>query len=224
VANANGSGARRILRQSGMMISDLNWSPDGRQIYFAFTPKFFSGPLQVVSSDGGSAETVLPLSEGVSCPRISPDGKHIAYYRGVDTTASQQSPYGIKLLDLATRQTRSVVSVPGLDFNIAGLGWTRDGQALLFSSRKRDQCQLARVDLANPQIRPLGPWIDYWLSDFSTQMNDDAIALLATRYSTGPRRTEVWLVDPATGSHKVLPIGISGSFNSLRASPLSQNH
>jgi Tol biopolymer transport system component len=225
VADANGANARVIHRTSGL-VSDLAWSLDGLRIYCSHHPSFFPGDLFALPSAGGPPQTILPVSEGVSFPQISPDGKLLAYFRGLDNSRTSQPPYALKVLDLVAGQAHDLVSQD--NWNLTGLDWTNDGRALLISvsGEGARQCALERVELNNPRRQPLTQPASYYFSSFSRIPGSDTIAMLASpRLANGNldegRSTEIWLVDPRNGQHTVVTSRLSARPSSLHASPIS---
>lgn len=230
VAAPDGSDARRIYRIAGIIMS-LAWSHDRQQIYFGHADGFFAGDLRVISAEGGSTQTLLPASEGVECPDVSPDGRHLAYYRSLDTTQVSQPPRALKLLDLTTRQTQTLVSDTAAKLNVMGLAWTRDGRALLVScaDERGQQCWLERVEIASPRRQRLADAPGYMLTALSRQAGADDIAAVASpRLPNGnldeKRDSEIWLINPASGRHSVVVARFSTRPFQLHASPTGSVH
>lgn len=224
-AKSDGSDSQRLVSGIPGVIRDVTWSADGQRIYFSHSSGFIAEDLQAISISGGTSEQILPRSEGVEFPEVSPDGRSLAYFRGADSTSQIQPPLELKVLDLSSKQSRSLAKDPTGKWNVTGLAWTHDGAALIISSSDLNgkSFQLERVDLANPQRRPLGSPSDAYLCSFSTSPDGDGIILLAFPRINGnpdPKRpAEIWLVDPATGSHRTLRCDPSITPQSAVASP-----
>lgn len=227
VASSDGTGTEPIRSTTGLpgAITYLAWSPDGQRIYFAHTAGFLAGDLQVVSVAGGAPQTLLPVSEGVDFPEVSPDGRSLAYFRGADSTGQSQPPHEVKVMDLATQQVRSLASDPSSGWNVTGLSWTPDGRAILVASTDLNmrQFQIERIDLDSPQRRRLGPPLDYYLSSFCPAADGSGVLMLAFPRKGGDpdpaRANELWLVDPATGGHQTIPFDASLKPQSVNAPP-----
>lgn len=91
-------------------------SPDGHTLVFCAVGSLWRQPL-----DGGKAERVTQDEALESEPAFSPDGRTLAF---VQTEHGQDS---VRLLDLATGQTRALTSSAG----ISELAWSSDGQRLV---------------------------------------------------------------------------------------------
>lgn len=78
IMNADGSGKRRVTPAPGG-VSWITWSPDGRRILFTTTAFSGADTLDVVNTDGGGPETVLPRSSSSGgagyAPAWAPDGR-----------------------------------------------------------------------------------------------------------------------------------------------------
>jgi dipeptidyl aminopeptidase/acylaminoacyl peptidase len=80
-----GSGSQRLLSQRGSSSSDAAWSSDGKWIGFLSDRpgSLKDSPagkrqLYIMPSDGGEAQQISKMEEGVNSFEWSPDSKHIA--------------------------------------------------------------------------------------------------------------------------------------------------
>jgi DNA-binding winged helix-turn-helix (wHTH) protein/dipeptidyl aminopeptidase/acylaminoacyl peptidase len=110
-----------------------NFSPDGRQIAFAWAKP--NGPSHIYLKTLGS-ESIRPFVTGdgnQTGPAFSPDGRSIAFLR-IGRTASTVV---VKPLDGGTERSLTTVSNPHVVL-IASPGpyvaWTRDGKGLIYSN------------------------------------------------------------------------------------------
>ncbi|MBZ5588847.1 MAG: hypothetical protein LAO05_09810 [Acidobacteriia bacterium] len=103
------------------------------------------GAVWVSSADGTGA---LKLVEGVD-PRISPDGLRIAYTR--DSSAARGVRRHIAIVDIASRTSRELTSVPG--DNSFGPVWSPDGSTLLAYVLADKQWNLGLVNADNTGFR-----------------------------------------------------------------------
>src|SRR3989442_14626535 len=103
----------------------------------------------------------------VSDPRLSPDGKWVAY---TVTTSSLQDNRGVAriwLAEVATGQSRQVTQGPGSDRSPR---WSPDGQTLAFLSTRQNGSQIWVLSLAGGEARRVSSLPDgvgelYWLPD-----------------------------------------------------------
>jgi Tol biopolymer transport system component len=107
----------------------LEWSPDGRQIATVLFADEKEWQLSLVSLADGSVQP-LKIFGGTPPKKISfsPDGQYLAYDRSPDPGAQNRD---IFLLRVDGQTETHVVDHPANDFS---LGWTPDGQGLLFAS------------------------------------------------------------------------------------------
>ncbi|AFL87473.1 periplasmic component of the Tol biopolymer transport system [Terriglobus roseus DSM 18391] len=142
----NGGPERRIAqmkRQVGSWSDDPSpllgpagpvWTPDGSLIFADYDPATATSSLVRTTVDGQRSVTLS--SHGVEhylYPRVSPDGRALAYVR--------YTSHGVgELFILPTgRDPRQLTSDAR---TIQGLNWSPDGKSLLFSSNRRNAFQL----------------------------------------------------------------------------------
>ena len=102
IANANGSGARRLV--SGVL--GASFSPNGRQLALIVPSADGTNALALVPAAGGTARTICAGSHGVlGSPAFAPNGKQIAV---------GDADRGIVVTSLGSCAT-TVVGIPGAD-------------------------------------------------------------------------------------------------------------
>jgi dipeptidyl aminopeptidase/acylaminoacyl peptidase len=82
VISASGpAGSERQFTRRPANVSSVQWSPDGKVIYFLSKRKEFNEQNQVyrIAVDGGEAQIVTRAGNGVRQFRLSPDGAWLAY-------------------------------------------------------------------------------------------------------------------------------------------------
>jgi dipeptidyl aminopeptidase/acylaminoacyl peptidase len=114
--------------------SQLNWSPDGTSIIFqqaatAATGDTDSSRLASVEVATGTVRALLPGATRQSGPRLSPDGRSVAFVSPRGGIAAQQSR--VMVADVAGGAARD--AAPDLDVDVELVGWLADGQSLLLS-------------------------------------------------------------------------------------------
>jgi Tol biopolymer transport system component len=107
-----------------------DWSPDGQNILSTVSGKDGSLRLLLVTVADGSTRELTTLERSIypTGLRFSPDGRHVAHDVLPDETSPDRDVY---LLSLETGQTAPLIRHPADDFL---LGWSADGQWLVFAS------------------------------------------------------------------------------------------
>ena len=208
-AAADGSGAQCFAATNDALVWPV-WSADGQRIYVCNAPQLLQSGLLAVTLAGGAHETILPVSEAVSWPAVSPDGSTLAYLRGTDLSAGiSPPPQEVRLLSLSTRQQTTVFRLDNVGVSdvgthdVTGLTWAPDGQSLLVAvDRGRGQFGLERVALGGAR-QPLGT--DFTFRPSNLRVTPDGrLLVLATPAQGGT--SEIWSVDPASGGRQTLPL------------------
>ena len=184
------TGALRQLTNAKKSSQSPAWSSDGSKIAF-ISDRTDKRQVYVINPQGGEAEAVTTLEDGVTAFGWSPDGKTIAY------TAAEPKPAAVKdrdkkygefqvveqdhrmthlfALDLATRATRTLTSGA---FTVGGFSWSPDGKSIAFDHR------------VNPELKNGGS------ADISiVTVADASVRRLVTQ--DGPDSNPVWSPDGA---------------------------
>ncbi len=107
------------------------------QVIFVASNTERNAALFEVNADGSGLHELLPALPGIAMmPRLSPDGKELAFVRFPGW--SDRSRAEICRLDLQSMKLRSLIVMPAAAnsraFFISGMDWTPDGEYLAFSS------------------------------------------------------------------------------------------
>ena len=138
IANADGSGERRLLPDSAGMDYDASVSADGKWIIFT-SERDSDGSGQAdlwrVHPDGTGLERLTNESSMEDAGALSPDGKTLAY---VSTQGGARTA-NIWVMDLASKRTRNLTGDGRKDIPLTMNGnfrpsWSPDGQWLAFTS------------------------------------------------------------------------------------------
>lgn len=147
------------VRQIGEVTAGgIDWAPNGQQFAVcaqannAGEPDSGSILIHLLATDGSRRQPVTRNSTGSAVidaqPRFSPDGSRLAFIRRHRTDQSME----IRLVDLATREERSLLQEPG---EISDLEWSPNGAAILFLSDRNGQPRLWRVSTADGAASPV---------------------------------------------------------------------
>ena len=115
-ANAE-SGAPRLLEQAGPSLNGAFWSPDSRALM-----TIRDGDLWRVPIDGTSASAIWTTPEIESNIISSPDAMRVAFFRGSSIVVR------------ALAGGRETIVVPDAGRNPGALGWSPDGQYLVYAA------------------------------------------------------------------------------------------
>jgi Tol biopolymer transport system component len=131
VVGLDGGKYRILTSYSGIReIWSLAWSPDGKHLVALVYPR--NGPHQIVlvSTTDGSSRVLTDLKREISSTPIlfSPDSRYVAYDRLPDEMSPERDIY---LMSIDSGQAIPLVQHPADDYL---LGWSRDGQWLIFAS------------------------------------------------------------------------------------------
>jgi TolB protein len=135
VMNRDGSNLRRITNNPGIDVTPT-WSPNGMQIAFtsdrAGTPQIY-----VVGADGLNLRRLTTAESYADRPTWSP-----APFNEIAFAARTGAGYDIKILDLATNQTRQLTFGEGTNESPA---YSPNGRHIAFSSTRAGRVQIFTI-------------------------------------------------------------------------------
>jgi Tol biopolymer transport system component len=145
IARRNGSGARTLYSGSMGTVYPSSWSPDGGLIAGML---YREGSFGLALVDVKEAQVRVLKSTGwrfLNDPTFSPDGRFIAY------TSQPDSASGPDIFVIAADGSREtpVVQHPARD---ELLGWTPDGEALVFRSDRRGTSDLWALSIDDGRV------------------------------------------------------------------------
>ncbi|HXJ38356.1 MAG TPA: hypothetical protein VNH18_03700, partial [Bryobacteraceae bacterium] len=133
IANADGSGERKLLSASGFDYN-ASFSEDGKWIIFT-SERSGSCDIYRVRVDGSGLERLTDDPAYDDQASLSPDGKQLAF---VSSRGSGSND--IWILDLTTHKSRNLTDAPGGDYRPS---WSPDGKWIAFSSDRNTKIQYA---------------------------------------------------------------------------------
>jgi dipeptidyl aminopeptidase/acylaminoacyl peptidase len=122
-------------------VADPQLSPDGAQVAYVVVNvnekgERYETALWLVSSTPGSAPRQLTQGPRDSAPRWSPDGKTIAFLRGVEKDGAPQPPQ-IFLLPLSGGEPRALTNDKSTPKGASSLAWSPNGDRIAFTATTR---------------------------------------------------------------------------------------
>ena len=189
------------LTRDDFEISEMAWSPDGREIALVVAPSSKPGDsdrnslIVIDRATGKIARTVTPDVAFAGALRWSPDGRFLTFY---DHVASDPFSTWISIAPAAGGAVRPILK------NFAGtvyrIDWQRDSATLLVEAGVGTHHALLSIDAATGETTELARITSsQWDVGFST--NGRSIAYFA---QTANSPTDVWIFDVATRATRKL--------------------
>jgi len=136
-------GGRPEQLSSGENEVDPTWSKDGNALMFGVFPATGSQSAKIMLLDLKTrAVTQVAGSQGICCPRWSPDGRYVVALSGADFQK-------LMLLDLSTQQWRQVAGKMG---TFGHMTWSPDSKYIGFDTRFTADPGFFRLRMADGQI------------------------------------------------------------------------
>ena len=164
----------------------------GSQVYFTAEGDLWTAPV-----DGGTARRLTSHPGNEYLPQVSPDGKWIAF------TGEYDGNRDVFVMPVERRRAAPADLAPGAD---EPLGWTADGQAILFRSWRDSpnfNWELYRVPAAggDPEKLPIG-----YIVSFCDRSGERRLRLHPRRAAAGTWKRyrggtadDIWVGDPEEG-------------------------
>jgi dipeptidyl aminopeptidase/acylaminoacyl peptidase len=150
VLSSEGGAPRKITSGDKNHNGSLSWSPQGDKIYFSGNLKddweydFRNSEVYAVMVSDGEIEQLTFEDGPDASPKISPDGKKIAFVGYVDKHEAYQVRK-LHILDLTTKQKNTLSA--DLDRSVGNIQWNSKGNGLYFSYDDKGNSKIAHIDL-----------------------------------------------------------------------------
>jgi eukaryotic-like serine/threonine-protein kinase len=179
----------------------IDWTPDGKHLVAAdrISPGASDSSLVSISVDDGQRKAIVtPPGPFVASPKVSPDGKTIAFLQGKGFLA-----YDIYLVPASGGAPRRLTNDNQF---IGGLAWTPDGKEIIFSSNRGGTRSLWRVAAAGGTPEPLSAAGENTVG-LSVSRHGDRLAYVADRTDYN-----IWRAPgPASGGSRTAPASLIAS-------------
>ena len=133
---------------------EFDVSPDSKWVYFAGTQEedqavSYNHAIYRAPIAGGEVEKVTDGPASETLPRVSPDGREIAY-RASTRPGYESDRYQLTVMDLESRMVRSLTF--NLDLSVGSLFWGPEGKNLYFEAEDKGDINLFKVPLKGGDV------------------------------------------------------------------------
>ncbi|MCV2883997.1 S9 family peptidase [Aestuariibacter sp. AA17] len=156
--SAQGGTPRQLTNDDYDNGGEVSWSNDGKFIYFSanrHAPEVMKPLDPNIHSLNVESLEIITLTDRVGpdyAPKVSPDGKYIAYL-GYDDFKTNYENTQLYLMSIEGQDVRLVSN--GLDRSISDFAWSQDGQFILISYDDHGKTVLARQSLIDGDKRTI---------------------------------------------------------------------
>lgn len=150
VIDANGGQPRQLTTGNFNVSSDFSWSADGKSIFVSANhrPDWEYDPsnaeIHEVKVKDGSLKTLTDRSGPDSSPRVSPNGKKVAYLGYDDEYLGYQIS---QLYVMDADGSNSILISKGFDRQVSNIQWAADGRGLYFQYDTEGNTRVAHITL-----------------------------------------------------------------------------
>ena len=138
---------------------DFSISPDGKTVYFAAREAGTTEPwstnfdiYQVAITGGGATNLTASNKAWDAAPRVSPDGKTLAY-KAMKRPGFEADRFELQLYDRATGTTKPLAAA--WDRSVDDFAWSADGRSILAIAGDVGKTRLFRIDVKTGTVTPL---------------------------------------------------------------------
>ena len=195
------SGDLRQVTTGPTQVWEFGWAPDGGFVLITGAAPYewawFAPCLAYVGPEGGEPRTIYTVPEKCfACPRVSPDGRQIAFLSGIWSDRGINAG-DIWLLPVAGGEPR--VLTEGYSGNVWWMQWSPDGAALDVLAYEQGEAAVGRVDIARGGVTTRWRGEVAFGEDYDSHYlaNDGTIALVRSDAQT-PQ--ELWVGRDQSGA------------------------
>ena len=151
VISADGGSSRQVTSGDYHHQGSLSWSPKSDKIYFSgnrsddWEYDFRNSEIYFIDLQTGVINTLTSRKGPDHSPKISPNGKYIAYIGFEDKTQTHQTSYlNLMHVDGSNKKTIS----KELDRDVSNIIWDEKSSGLYFSYDDKGNTKIAHIDLS----------------------------------------------------------------------------
>lgn len=150
VIDANGGQPRQLTTGNFNISSDFSWSADGKSIFVSANhrPDWEYDPsnteIHEVKVKDGSLKTLTDRSGPDGAPRVSPNGKKVAYLGYDDEYLGYQIS---QLYVMDADGSKATLVSKGFDRQVSNIQWALDGRGLYFQYDTEGNTRVAHITL-----------------------------------------------------------------------------
>jgi dipeptidyl aminopeptidase/acylaminoacyl peptidase len=178
VQASDSAATARVVTPPNQYVDSFSWSPDGREIAYAFAPVSgflapYSTRIFAIPAAGGTPRPIVDRPGMNVMPQFSPDGRQISFVStngGVGIIA----PRGLAVAPAAGGDPSRIRAYPMNGAWMSEILWTPDSHSLLVTMNEGTfstgaqmfEMPIVRVDLASGEAKRISPeaTVDYSLS------------------------------------------------------------
>lgn len=158
--------------------------------------------IYLVNADGTNIRQITNDVNGACNFDWSPDGKQLVYASPCGTKSWQYSGAGLRIFDLETGDSRSLLETPRGEFDPA---WSPDGKKIAFTSMRDGTWQIYVIDLETSALTQLTTYEEVIQSRANTQSRHPVWSPDGKQLAYVARRGaeyQLWIMTPRMGATK----------------------
>jgi dipeptidyl aminopeptidase/acylaminoacyl peptidase len=151
------SGRVRTVSPGNLYIHEFDWAPDGKRWVATAAPPpgddgWYASKLYAIDATTGEATVIFAPPTQIGGPRVSPDGKSVAFIAGL---MSDEAFVGGEAFVVPASGGQARNLTPGRPTSVSCLRWRPSSRELLVAEFVDGGSGLASIDVASGRIEPL---------------------------------------------------------------------